>query len=454
VTVFIFSGPTLSHSDVRAEIDAVSLPPVAQGDFYRVAKLRPRAIGIVDGYFERMPAVWHKEILWAMAQGVHVYGSASMGALRAAELGRFGMVGVGWVFEQFRDELLEDDDEVAIAHGAAETGYLALSEAMVNIRRTLAAAAESGIIGHDTGIALTSIAKNLYYPERSYPLLLRCAADQGVPPDEIAALQAWLPGGRLNQKRTDALAMLRMMRGDLAADPGLKRVSYYFEHTIWWDRVVRFGGLDEVQVKDGAVETLQMGALIDELRLDGRAYGRAHDYAALRLLSLRESQRRGFDVPAATVEEATSAWRRGKGLSDSAEFARWLEQNQLTPDDFSRLMREEVLVRRTRSAMAPDVTHRLIDDLVVAGAYGDLLARARDKLRVLAERDLLNPALEDAGIERSELLRIHFEQRGQSAPDDLALYAANAGFAGEDAFLLALLREWCYVQALNGAESH
>jgi hypothetical protein len=104
--------------------------------------------------------------------------------------------------------------------------------------------------------------------------------------------------------------------------------------------------------------------------------------------------------------------------------------------------------------MAPDVTHRLIDDLVVAGAYGDLLARARDKLRVLAERDLLNPALEDAGIERSELLRIHFEQRGKSAPDDLALYAANAGFAGEDAFLLALLREWCYVQALNGAESH
>jgi hypothetical protein len=104
---------------------------------------------------------------------------------------------------------------------------------------------------------------------------LRCAADQGVPPDEIAALQAWLPGGRLNQKRTDALAMLRMMRGELAADPGLKRVSYYFEHTIWWDRVVRFGGLDEVQVKDGAVETLQMGALIDELRLDGRAYGRA-----------------------------------------------------------------------------------------------------------------------------------------------------------------------------------
>ena len=44
---------------------------------------RPRAIGIIDGYFQQVPSVWHKEILWAMAQGVHVFGSASMGALRA-----------------------------------------------------------------------------------------------------------------------------------------------------------------------------------------------------------------------------------------------------------------------------------------------------------------------------------------------------------------------------------
>ena len=46
-----------------------------------------------------------------------------MGALRAAELHVFGMVGVGRVFELFRDGLLEDDDEVAVAHGPADSGY-------------------------------------------------------------------------------------------------------------------------------------------------------------------------------------------------------------------------------------------------------------------------------------------------------------------------------------------
>ena len=75
------------------------------------------AIGIIDGYFENIPSVWHKEILWAMSQGIHVFGSASMGALRAAELAPFGMEGVGAIFEAYRDGWLEDDDEVASEDG-------------------------------------------------------------------------------------------------------------------------------------------------------------------------------------------------------------------------------------------------------------------------------------------------------------------------------------------------
>ena len=86
MSVFVFTGPTLSPEKACAELDAIYLPPVSQGDVYRAALKRPRAIGIIDGYFECVPAVWHKEILWAMTEGIHVYGSASMGALRAVEL--------------------------------------------------------------------------------------------------------------------------------------------------------------------------------------------------------------------------------------------------------------------------------------------------------------------------------------------------------------------------------
>ena len=44
-------------------------------------------------------------------------GASSMGALRAAELSQFGMVGIGEVYQAFKLGRLEDDDEVAIVHG-------------------------------------------------------------------------------------------------------------------------------------------------------------------------------------------------------------------------------------------------------------------------------------------------------------------------------------------------
>ena len=100
----VFLGPTLPAADAASVLDAICLPPVKLGRRLprRVAP-RPRAIGIVDGYFQWVPAVWHKEILWAIDQGVHVFGAASMGALRAAELAPFGMRGVGRIFEAYRD---------------------------------------------------------------------------------------------------------------------------------------------------------------------------------------------------------------------------------------------------------------------------------------------------------------------------------------------------------------
>ena len=91
---YIFIGPTIRPAELQDEVQACFLPPVSQGDVLGLLRLKPDVIGIVDGYFERIPAVWHKEILQALEQGVYVVGAASMGALRAAELGPFGMAGV------------------------------------------------------------------------------------------------------------------------------------------------------------------------------------------------------------------------------------------------------------------------------------------------------------------------------------------------------------------------
>src|SRR5207244_10384995 len=86
VNVYVFTGPTISAAEARQELDAVYLPPAAEGDVFRLVLRRPEVIGSIDGYLHSVPTVRHKEILWAMSQGIHVFGSASIGALRAVEL--------------------------------------------------------------------------------------------------------------------------------------------------------------------------------------------------------------------------------------------------------------------------------------------------------------------------------------------------------------------------------
>ena len=181
---------------------------------------------MIDGYFERVPAVWHKEILWALSRGIHVFGAASMGALRAAELYPFGMIGVGAIFEAFRDGQLEDDDEVAIVHADADHGYRPLSTPMVDIRATLAAAERDGVLRPDQRAVLEADLKGRHYAERHDAALLERARAIGAGD----ALKAWLPSGRVQQKQRDALQMITTMR-DWVARVRIRRQSPFTSST-------------------------------------------------------------------------------------------------------------------------------------------------------------------------------------------------------------------------------
>lgn len=236
--VVIFLGPSLSHQEAQNILpDAIVLPPVSQGDIYKAAHLRPHVIGIIDGYFEHVPSVWHKEILWGMKQGIHIFGASSMGALRAAELTSFGMVGIGKIFEAYNTGEIEDDDEVAVAHASAEDGYLAVSTALVDIRATLEQAEQAGIISASARTALENIAKNLFYPERTYPTILKIAAQQNLVDTEL--LKAWLAENQVHQKRDDARLLLNAIKEKFAQPVFPKRVPYSFQHTQIWERAVR-----------------------------------------------------------------------------------------------------------------------------------------------------------------------------------------------------------------------
>jgi len=229
MSAIIFAGPTLPPRLRPDDPALIWRPPVRQGELYRAARERPAIIGVVDGYFEVTPTVWHKEILWAMAEGIHVFGAASIGALRAAELDGFGMRGIGRVYEAFRDGALEDDDEIAVLHGPEELGYPGVTEAMVDIRATVTAAVSDGVITAERASALIAAAKGLFYKERTYAAVLR-----HLPERERAAFADWLPQGRVDRKRLDAEAMVAAIRGELTAGVVPLRVSYSLAESAAW----------------------------------------------------------------------------------------------------------------------------------------------------------------------------------------------------------------------------
>src|SRR5262245_8912136 len=135
----LFAGPSCARSlpGLRGIPNLILAGPAAYGDVARATLQGAAAIGIVDGRFEDTRAVWHKEILFALSQGVAVAGAASMGALRAAECAWFGMIGIGEVFKRFSSGEFEDDADVAQLHAPAELGYQALTEPLANIVPTL-----------------------------------------------------------------------------------------------------------------------------------------------------------------------------------------------------------------------------------------------------------------------------------------------------------------------------
>ena len=292
-------------------------------------------------------------------------------------------------------------------HGPAETGYRPGSEAMVNIRFTLARAHDAGVLSAATRSALLRMAKDLFYPERSYQEVLRQGRQCGLPAAELDALQDWLPAGQVNQKRDDARAMLEVMRDRLAAGLPPKSVSYTVENTTIWHAATALPGA-QGDGNDGSA--VLPHTLREEMQVEG-SYTRVQQGALLRFLATGEASRLSIVVTAEQLQHTGDRWRDRRELDDIATFHRWLDRCDLTIDTFSAKLREEALLWLVRSWAGPDMESRIIDELLMTGEYERLVARARDKERVLESRGLQSPRVEDVGLAQEELLCWYFEQR-------------------------------------------
>ncbi|MEU5091080.1 TfuA-like protein [Streptomyces sp. NPDC021356] len=217
MTVHVFSGPTVPAARVREVLpDAVTHPPIRHGDLMRLGAGPGDTVLIIDGLWHQSAPVRHKEILALLSDGAAVAGAASMGALRAAELAPYGMVGIGRIFEDFRSGALDADDEVAVLH--TDDGR-PLSEALVNLRAALTRAAADGQLDHAHAQRLADLARSLPYTSRSWTALGRLAAGEGLA-TAFSRADAWRRTHPCNAKREDAEQALALVAAGLPAVPG------------------------------------------------------------------------------------------------------------------------------------------------------------------------------------------------------------------------------------------
>ncbi|WP_297983267.1 TfuA-related McrA-glycine thioamidation protein [uncultured Methanobrevibacter sp.] len=164
--IIVYLGLSIQEEEAKEILDADYRSPVKRGDILKAISEKPDVIGIIDGVFHHSPAVAHKEIMKALDKGITVVGGSSMGALRASELDDLGMVGIGYVYKQYRSGAISSDDDVALSFDPERK--VNISEALVNVEYNLISAVDKGIINEEEKDYILGIAKEIYYPKRTY----------------------------------------------------------------------------------------------------------------------------------------------------------------------------------------------------------------------------------------------------------------------------------------------
>jgi ribosomal protein S12 methylthiotransferase accessory factor len=198
IPAIVFTGLSISFEDARQFLDAQYRPPVRRGDLEAIGS--GSVVVIIDGVFDQELAVSPSEIGAAIRRGVSVYGAASMGALRAAEVP--GVIGVGRIYELYARGVIEDDDEVAIVFNPRT--LRPACEPMVNIRHAVDRLVSLGTIAPALGNKIITTAKALPYYQRTYDWILeRSGVSDKLEREQLSRIL-----GSLDLKRTDAITVL------------------------------------------------------------------------------------------------------------------------------------------------------------------------------------------------------------------------------------------------------
>jgi hypothetical protein len=433
--IYMFAGPTISHDQIKLHLDCVCLPPVCHGDILQVLEAKPTAIGIIDGYFEGAPSVWHKEILYALNQGVHVFGSSSMGALRAAELYPFGMQGVGKIFHWYKEGVIDADDEVAVLHGPTEVGYVAVSEPLVNIRVILAEAERQDKISSKQKEVLIEKAKATYYKNRSWTVFLLLCAEILGDTWQANNLKAWFELNRIDLKKQDALELLNVMAQHCESNSDEFKSDFHFEKTNVWNAAV-------ARHEQSSNEALSLSdnqlRVLNQLRLEPDRYERYSNRALITWLSGNRVEILNEDI---NLKKALRRFRVDNDLASHAQLMDCLEQMELDEGLLKKLLEGACRAELVRLA-AGNLQWRIIQQLKLDGTFLQLLDVFHRKQEVLTQTRI---NLESTPVLPPQVLAWYFRtQLGVTLPLSLDEHLKKIDLKNSEEFYRLITAEYLY----------
>ncbi|WP_050043617.1 TfuA-like protein [Bradyrhizobium sp. LTSPM299] len=202
--MIVFAGPSTAEIDMRKHAVATYAPPVRRGDLASVQGYD--IIVIVDGEFGQSMSVSPKEILGLIEQGKTVIGASSMGALRASELDRCGMIGVGWVYDYFRRSAVRRDGDVALVYSPFDMKPITVP--MVDLEFWMEGATRAGLVPRRDGGRLLKAARGIFFADRTSDRLMD-ALRRAVGTELLEALLAFSDGAIPSVKSLDAVEAVR-----------------------------------------------------------------------------------------------------------------------------------------------------------------------------------------------------------------------------------------------------
>lgn len=210
----IYAGLSLSQSELAALLpEAEFHQPIERYDLLKDIDLGYNVVGIIDGKFQQSLAVNSSEILDAIRCGLKMYGSSSMGALRAAEMAHFGMIGCGAIYEFVKKSPIFQDDYLGQSFNSENLA--ASSVPYIDLHFELERKVASGAISGHHGEMMRHAYSEIFYPQRNQQALKFALKEKSATDSNLEKAIEILFQNFQSQKNIDAVKMVQQIKDDL-----------------------------------------------------------------------------------------------------------------------------------------------------------------------------------------------------------------------------------------------